>query len=183
MNRDQALSLIRVGVKNENLVKHMLATEAIMRTLAEHFGEDNDLWGLAGLVHDLDYDQTLKEPKQHGRLGAGALEAAGADPLICQAVVAHSPHYDQPRKTRLEKALFAADPLSGLIVAAALVHPDKRLASLDTPFILKRFQEKWFAKGASREQIRACQELALSLEEFIGLGLKAMQGISEELGL
>jgi len=183
MNRDDALALIRAGVKNENLIKHMLATEAIMRALAEHFGEDSDLWGLAGLAHDLDYDQTLKEPKQHGRLGAKTLEEAGADPLICQAVAAHSPHYDQPRVSRLEKALFAADPLSGLIVAASLVHPQKKLASLDVSFILKRFQEKWFAKGASRQQILSCEQIGLSLEEFIDLGLKAMQGISEELGL
>lgn len=183
MNRDSAISLIREKVKNENLIKHMLATEAIMHTLAAHFGEDSNLWGLAGLVHDLDYDQTLKNPKQHGRLAARMLEEAGCDPLIVQAVIAHSPHYDQPRKSRLEIALFAADPLSGLIVAAALIHPQKKLAALDTPFILKRFQEKWFAKGASREQIRTCEEVALSLEEFIDLGLKAMQEIAKELGL
>jgi len=183
MNRDRALSLIREKVKNENLIKHMLATEAIMRTLAGHFGEDADLWGLAGLVHDLDYDQTIKNPKQHGRIGALMLEGAGYDPLIVQAVLAHSPHYDQPRTSRLDRSLFAADPLTGLIVAAALIHPQKKLAALDTPFILKRFQEKWFAKGASREHIRTCEEVSLSLEEFIDLGLKAMQEIAPELGL
>jgi putative nucleotidyltransferase with HDIG domain len=183
MNRDRALSLIRDKVKNENLIKHMLATEAIMRALAGHFGEDANLWGLAGLVHDLDYDQTIKDPKQHGRLGAQMLEEAGCDPLVIQAVMAHSPHYDQPRASRLDKSLFAADPLSGLIVAAALIHPQKKLAALDTIFILKRFQEKWFAKGANREQIRTCEEVGLSLEEFIDLGLKAMQQITQELGL
>ncbi|MEW5802313.1 MAG: HDIG domain-containing metalloprotein [bacterium] len=183
MNRDSAISLIREKVKNKNLIKHMLATESIMAALAVHFGEDANLWGLAGLVHDIDYDLTLNDPDQHGRLGARMLEEAGADPVIIQAVKAHGPAYGQPRLSRIDTSLFAADPLSGLIVAAALVHPQKKLAVLDTSFILKRFQEKWFAKGANREQILACEQVELKLDEFIDLGLKAMQGISGELGL
>ncbi len=111
------------------------------------------------------------------------LKDAGADPEIIQAVLSHGPSFIQEREIPLDIALFAADPLSGLIVAAALIHPQKKLAALDTSFILKRFKEKWFAKGANREQIRACEKLNLSLDKFVELALKAMQDISGELGL
>lgn len=183
MERAEALTLIHENVKNKNLIKHMLATEAIMQKMAEYFGEDITLWGMAGLVHDLDYDKTLKTPEEHGRLGAQMLKHSGADPKIIQAVLAHGPSFFQERVSPMDIALFAADPLSGLIVAAALIHPQKRLAALDTSFILKRFQEKWFAKGANREQIRACEKLDLPLEKFVELALKGMQEISGELGL
>ena len=183
MERTEALRLIHENVKNKNLIKHMLATEAIMRKAADYFGEDIQVWGLAGLVHDLDYDKTLKTPKEHGKLGAKMLKEAGADPKIIQAVLAHGPSYIQERETPLDITLFAADPLSGLIVAAALIHPKKKLAALDTSFILKRFQEKWFAKGANRAQICACEKVNLPLEKFVELALKAMQEISGDLGL
>lgn len=183
MERTEALTLIQQMVKNKNLIKHMLATEAIMQKVATFLKEDVKVWGLAGLVHDLDYDKTLKTPEQHAILGAQMLKEAGADPKIIQAVLAHGPSFSQERETPLDIALFAADPLSGFIVAAALIHPQKKLAALDTVFILKRFREKWFAKGANRDQIRACEKLGLTLEKFIELGLKAMQEISVELGL
>ncbi len=183
MDRAEALNLIHENVKNKNLIKHMLATEAIMQKVAGYFEEDVEVWGLAGLVHDLDYDKTLKTPEEHGQLGAQMLKDAGADPKIIQAVLAHGPSFIQEREIPLDIALFAADPLSGLIVAAALIHPQKKLAALDTFFILKRFKEKWFAKGANREQIRACEKLNLSLDKFVELALKAMQDISGELGL
>ena len=130
MERAEALTLIQQKVKNKNLIKHMLAAEAIMKKLAEYFGEDVTVWGLAGLVHDLDYDLTLKAPKQHGRLGAQMLKEAGAAPEIIQAVLSHGPCFSQERETLLEIAIFAADPLSGLIVAATLIHPKKKLAAL-----------------------------------------------------
>ena len=183
MERAEALNLIRENVKNKNLIKHMLATEAIMQKVAGYLKEDTEVWGLAGLVHDLDYDKTLETPEQHGLMGAQMLKDAGADPKIVQAVLAHGPSFTRERETPLDIALFAADPLSGLIVAAALIHPQKKLAALNSSFILKRFQEKWFAKGASREQIRACEKLDLTLEKFVELALKGMQEISRDLGL
>ena len=183
MQRAEALHLIHENVKNKNLIKHMLATEAIMKKVAGYFGENIELWGLAGLVHDLDYDKTLKTPEKHGLMGAQMLKDVGADPKIIQAVLAHGPSFTRERETLLDITLFAADPLSGLIVAAALIHPQKKLAALDTSFILKRFQEKWFAKGANREQIRACEKLDLTLERFVELALKGMQEISGELDL
>lgn len=183
MKREEALDLVKEKVRNKNLIKHMLAVEAVMDRLARHFGEDRELWALAGLLHDVDYDQTLDTPEQHGLLGAQLLEEKGCAPELVQAVKAHNEALGIPPRTLLDKALFAVDPVTGLLVAAALVHPDKKLAPVDVDFILKRFKEKSFARGADRGQIESCRELGLTLEQFLGLSLEAMQGISGELGL
>lgn len=183
MQRPEALKLIKENVKNRNLLKHMLAVEAIMRALARRFGEDEELWGLAGLLHDIDYDKTKDDPERHSLVGAEMLEELGVDPRIVYAVKVHNEVHGLPRKSRLDKALYAADPLTGLIVAAALIRPEKRLDIVDVDFVLHRFKEKGFARGASREQMRTCGELGLSLEEFVAMGLEAMKGIAGELGL
>jgi len=180
MQRSEALRLIKQNVKNRNLIKHMLAVEAIMRALARRFGE---LWGLAGLLHDIDYDKTRDDPEQHSLIGAEMLEELGVDPRIVYAVKVHNEAHGLPRKSLLDKALYAVDPLTGLIVAAALIRPEKRLDIVDTDFVLHRFNEKSFARGASRDQMRTCEELGLSLEEFVAIGLEAMKGIAGELGL
>ncbi len=181
MERNEALELIRKRVGNERLIKHMLAVEAVMKALAKHLGEDEQKWGLAGLVHDIDYDETSKDPERHGKLGASYLRELGYDEEITRAVESHAGHL--PRETRLDKALFATDPLTGLIVAAALMHPSKSLKDVTVEFVLNRFKEKRFAAGADRDQIRTCEDLGLSLEEFISIALKAMQDISLDLGL
>ena len=182
MDRDTALNLLTSNVKTKNLVKHCLACEAVLGALAKHFGEDEHTWRLAGLLHDVDYDQTANSPDEHARIGARILEQAGVDSGIVHAVLAHADK--APRESRLDKALWCIDPLTGLIVAAALIRPEKKLAAIDTQFVLNRMKEKSFARGANREQIRACeQELGLTLEEFVGISLKAMQEISDELGL
>jgi len=181
MERDEALSLVKKNVKNRNLVKHMLATEAVMASLAERFGEDANAWGLAGLLHDVDYDSTFDDFPRHGFMSAEILEDKGVDEAILHAIKAHPGHI--PAETRMAKALYAVDPLTGLIVAAALIHPDKKLSSIDTQFVLNRFKEKLFAKGANREQIKTCEQIGMSLQEFVEAALSAMQGISKELGL
>lgn len=183
MDREQAYQLVRTNVKNKNLIKHMLAVEAVMRELARRLGEDEEMWSLAGLVHDVDLGETLDKPKKHALVGAQMLEKEGAPPQVIQAVRAHNEALNLPRKSLLDKALYAADPLTGLIVAAALIHPKKKLKAIDSEFVLNRFKEKHFARGASRKQINACTELDLSLEEFIELGVTAMQAESEKLGL
>jgi putative nucleotidyltransferase with HDIG domain len=183
LNRDQAMQMVKKHVKNKNLIKHMLAVEVIMRQLAAHFGEDVERWGLAGLLHDVDYDKTAKEPEQHSLLGAEMLAEAGLGEDLVYAVKVHNEAHGLPRNSLLDKALYAADPLSGLIVAAALIHPERKLAAIDVPFVLNRFKEKSFARGVSREQLQTCSELGLTLEQFIELGLQAMRGISSELGL
>jgi hypothetical protein len=184
MTREEALAEVKRHVQNPNLLKHMLAVEAIMRELALHFAENSEDWGLAGLVHDIDYDQTANDPDHHGLVGAEMLEKLGVEPEIIYAVKAHNgDRLNLPRQRKLDKALYAADPLSGLIVAGALIHPDKKLASIDADFLLKRFGEKGFARGANRQQIASCHELGLELREFIALGYAGMVKVSDELGL
>lgn len=183
INREEALKLVKEKVKNRNLVKHMLATEAVMARLAEKMGQDRELWALAGLLHDVDYDQTVDRPEEHGLLGAQMLEEIGCPPELIHAVKAHNERLGVAAESMLDKALYAVDPVTGLLVAAALVHPQKKLAALDVDFILNRFKEKSFARGADRGQIESCSELGLSLEEFLSLSLEAMQGIAGELGL
>ena len=183
MKREAALSLVKQQVKNRNLIKHMLAVEAIMRALATRLGQDVEQWGLAGLLHDIDYDKTADDPEQHSLLGANMLAEAGVAPQIVDAVKVHNEVHGLPRLSLLDKALYAADPLSGLIVAAALIHPERKLAAIDVQFVSKRFDEKSFARGASREQIESCQDLGLSLEHFLALSLQAMKAISTDLGL
>jgi len=183
MTREEALDSVRANVENKNLVKHMLATEAIMRALAKQLGEDEEEWGLTGLLHDIDVELTEGDMNSHSKLGADLVREMGASEAMAHAVLCHNEAHGIPRETKLDKALFCADPLTGLIIAAALVRPDKKLASVEAKSVRKRFKEKSFAAGANREQITSCSELGLELDEFIELGLKAMQGIATELGL
>ncbi len=181
MNRADALSLVQSMVTNRNLLKHMYATEACLRGLARRLGEDEEKWGLAGLLHDVDYDQTKDDAPKHGHVGAEILTQRGVEPDIIQAVKAHVGAV--PIQSRLDRALYASDPITGLIVAAVLMHPTKKLASVDTEFILRRYKEKKFAAGANREQIATCSELGLSLAEFTTICLGSMQAIAADLGL
>ncbi len=181
MIRDEAMELVRSQVSNENLIKHMLATEAVMRELAVHFGEDEELWGMAGLLHDLDYDRTVDDFPRHGLLTAEMLESYAVDERVVHAIKAHPGHV--PAESRLDKALCAVDPLTGLLVAAALMHPTRKLRNVDVEFVLKRFKEKRFAAGANREQMQTCAGFGLELESFVSIALRAMQAIDTELGL
>ena len=182
MDRDTALNLLNSNVKNKNLRKHCLACEAVLAALANRFGEDAQAWRLAGLLHDLDYDQTADSPDVHGLPAAKMLEEQGLDSGIVHAVLAHADK--APRESRLDKALWCIDPLTGLIVAAALIRPEKKLAAIDAQFVLNRMKEKSFARGANRDQIKACEtELDLPLEDLVATGVAAMQTISDDLGL
>ena len=183
MDREEALDSIRDNVENNNLIKHMLATEAIMRALARRFGEDVAEWGLTGLLHDIDVELTDGDMSSHSRLGADLARELGAGEAIAHAILAHNERHGITLETKLDKALFCTDPLTGLIVAAALVCPDKKLAELGVSSIKKRFKEKSFAAGANREQITRCVDIGLELDEFIGLGLKAMKGTAAKLGM
>lgn len=183
MDREEALDSVKTNVENENLLKHMLATEAIMRALAKRFGEDEEEWGLTGLLHDIDVELTEGDMSSHSKLGADLAREMGASEEMAHAILSHNETHSIPLETKLDKALFCADPLTGLITAATLVRPDKKLASVEVKSVRKRFKEKSFAAGANREQIASCSELGLELDEFIELGLKAMQGIAPDLGL
>ncbi len=183
MDREGALVSIRANVENENLIKHMLATEAIMRAMARRLGEDEEEWGLTGLLHDIDVELTDGDMSSHSKLGADLVREMGAGESMAKAVLTHNEAHGVPRETMLEKALFCADPLTGLIIAATLVRPDKKMANLEAKSVRKRFKEKSFAAGAGREQIASCGEIGLELDEFVGLGVEAMKGIAAELGL
>ena len=181
MTREQALDLVKAKVKTKNLIKHMLAVEAIMKKLAVHFGEDPELWGLTGLLHDLDYDQTVNDFEKHSLLTAEWLNQYDLDDRIIYAIKSH-PKKVEP-KSKMDWSLFATDPLSGLIVASALMHPTKKLKDVTVEFVLNRFKEKRFAAGASREDIKTCENIGLSLEKFVELALEGMKEIDTELGL
>lgn len=185
MEREDALRLVRQHVKNENLVKHMLAAEAIMGAMARRLGGQEAQWRLAGLLHDLDVEETAEQMDKHATLTVEWLRASGfSDEEVLHAILAHNcENSGTPVETKLDRALIACDPLTGLITAAALIRPEKKLAAVTAQSLRKRFKEPAFAKGARREDILTCRELALELEEFLALGLEAMQGVADELGL
>jgi len=181
MTRQQAYELTRPRFSNVNLFKHVLAVEAVMRGLARQLGEPEEKWGLAGLLHDLDYEETAGTPERHTLLTEELLEPYDLDPEIIHAIKCHNDK--APRESLMDRALYAADPVTGLVVAAALMHPDKKLASLDADFVLRRYKVKGFARGANREQIATCEEMGIDLRRFIEISLEAMQDIHRDLGL
>jgi predicted hydrolase (HD superfamily) len=183
ISREEAYSLVTEKVKQKNLVKHILAVEAVMLRLAEHFDEDTTTWGLVGLLHDLDYSKTADKPEKHTFVTEDWLKEidAGLTDEMMHAIRAHPGHI--PCESRLDWALYCSDPVTGLIVAGVLMHPDRKLASVTTDFMLRRFKEKRFAAGAGREAIASCEKIGLSIEEFMELALEGMKRISGELGL
>jgi len=184
MNREDALKAIRESVKNENLVKHMLATEAIMKALARRFGEDEGVWGLTGLLHDIDVELTRGDMETHSKLGADMVRKLGVPEEIAHAVECHNQAHKTPFNNRMDKAIYCCDPLTGLITATALVYPEKKISLVEVSSVSKRFRQPKFAAGANREQMSACKELlGLELEEFVGIGLEAMKSIAGDLGL
>lgn len=182
MNREQAITAVKVRISSSNLIKHMLATEAVMRALAEKFGEDVEEWGMAGLLHDIDLEECKGDLGVHGKISAEIARSFGVSEAVCHAILCHG-LLGETCQTLLDKALYCTDPVTGLITAGALVRPEKKLSFVETKSILKRFKEKSFATGANREQIGRCSDIGLSLEEFINVSLKAMQAISDELDL
>ncbi len=184
MNYGEALSLLKKYMKNKNLIKHCIAVGACMKGLAEKFNEDENKWEIAGLLHDIDYEMMKDNFDEHGLKGAEILKEEGIeDEDILNSIRRHPGHKGYEPQTRMDWALYSSDPLTGLIVAATLMHPSKRLKEVDVRFVKKRFKEKRFAAGANRDQIRQCEKLGLELDEFIEICLKSMQGVSDELGL
>lgn len=183
ISRDEAYALVTERIPQRNLVSHCVATEIIMGALANRLGlahEDRERWELAGLLHDLDYAETADDFDRHGH---GTVEALGGrvDDEMLHAILAHADKVE--RESQMDHALWCADPTTGFIVAAALIKPEKALAAVDVPSLLKRWKEKAFARGASREQMAGHEALGLDREEFLGIALGAMQGRHAELGL
>jgi putative nucleotidyltransferase with HDIG domain len=183
LDREEALQKIQDHVSKESLIDHMIATEAIMRGLAKKLGQDEDKWALTGLLHDIDYEQTADDPESHSLIGAEMLENLGLEDEVIHAVRAHNDVHGIERESLLDKALYAADPLSGLITATAKVMPSKKLKDVKVKSIKKKFKDKSFARGAGREQINTCTELGITLDDFFEIALEEMKKAAGELGL
>lgn len=184
ITRERALQLVKQHLTNPNLVKHSLATEAVLRALARHFGEDEELWGLTGLLHDLDAQATGDDLSIHTHQTVEILRGEGVAEEIIEAIRMHNEHaHGDKRSERFHHALAAGETITGLITATALVYPDKKLASVKPKSVRKRYKEKLFAAGANREIIAECELIGLPLPEFCDLCLEAMQGIAADLGL
>lgn len=183
MERSEALGIVREYVKNENLIRHMLAVEAAMRFYAEKYQEDIETWGLTGLLHDFDWEihPTLEN---HPQAGAPILRQRGVPELVVQAILSHADHTGVPRQTRMEKALYACDEITGLITAVALIRPSRALYDLEPSSVKKKWKDRAFAAGANRAEIeRATQDFGLDLWEHTGNVILAMRRIAPELGL
>ncbi len=184
MDRDKLFEELKKRVHDDHLIKHMLATETVMEAVAKRLGQDEEKWGITGLLHDIDYEVTKEDPEKHSLIGAEWLSDMGLPDDVVYAVKVHNERHGLPRNSLLDKALYAVDPLTGFIMAVALVMPDKKLSTVKVKSLKKKFKDKRFAAGASREQIRTCEtELAIPLNEFFEIALKAMQEIAGELGL
>ncbi len=183
LSRDEALNLVKKHVSKKNVVYHMLAVEAIMRNTAKHFGENEDQWGLIGLLHDVDYEKTEATPEKHSLLAEEILKGLIPDELI-KAIKSHNfLHTGVKPETKMEKALIASDAISGLLVTCALVMPSKKLADVKVETVAKKFKDKDFARGAERERILICEEIGIPREKFFEIALSGLKGVAAEIGL
>jgi putative nucleotidyltransferase with HDIG domain len=182
-SRESAWGLLCEYTQSENLRKHMLAVEACMRAYAKKFGESEDEYSLAGLLHDFDYEK-YPTPAEHPFVGEKILAERGYPEHIRRAILSHADYSGVARNTRMEKALFACDELAGFITATALVKPNKSLAEVDAKSVRKKMKDKAFARNVSRDDItNGAAELGVELEEHIAFCIEAMKGIAKELGL
>ena len=195
MDRASAFNLLKKKIKNKNLIKHCLAVEAIMKEIASDLNFrnfstdgkvrrfDEEKWALAGLLHDIDYEETAGDPFSHGLVGEKILREESLGEDIIYAVKAHNDLHGLPLKNEIDIALFSCDPVSGLIVASALIKPQKSLLAIDANFILNRYKEKSFAKGANRNTMKVSEKLGYDLLKFFEISLRGMTKINKELGL
>lgn len=181
--RDEALAIVREHVKNEGLVRHMLSVETAMRHYARLYGEDEATWGLAGLLHDFDWE-IHPSLEQHPQDGAAILRERGVPETVVEAVLSHANHTGVPRVTRMQKALYACDELTGLITAVTLVRPSRAIQDVTVKSIKNKWKDRAFAAGANREEIEdGAREFGIELWEHAGNVLAAMQANAAELGL
>ena len=181
MELSEARALAREKTEKDTTYRHLVSVEGVMRRLGRHFGEDEHRWALTGLFHDLDQDQTAEDMERHARLAADWLRAAGVDDEVVNGVLAHAhPEY---QRDRMSKAIVAADAVAGLLVAAALVRPE-RSAGMKVSSVRKKLKEKAFAPGVNRDEIALAEtNLGLSLDEFLALGIEGLQEVAAEIGL
>ena len=183
MNRNEALEIVNEFIENQNLVRHMLAVEAVMRFYAQKFDEDEELWGVTGLLHDFDWEihPTLEE---HPQAGEPILRERKVPDVVIRAILSHADHTGVPRESQMEKALFACDEITGLITAVALVRPSRSLMDLPVKSVKKKWKDKSFAAGANRDEIaQGAEEFGIDLWEHTGNVIEAMRRVAPELGL
>lgn len=183
MERSEALQIVHEYVKNENLVRHMLAVESAMRFYAAKMGENQDTWGITGILHDFDWE-IHPSLEQHPLAGAAILRERGVPEEVVRAILSHADHTGVPRETPMQKALYACDEVTGLITAVALVRPSRSLYDLEASSVKKKWKDRAFAAGANREEIaKAALEFNIELWEHVGNVILAMRTIAPELGL
>lgn len=184
MTRNEAEELLRKYVKSERMLDHSIASEEVLRALARRLGRDEERWGLAGLLHDIDIEVVGGDLSRHGLEAERILTEAGIDPEMVAAVKSHNEAVcGAARNTELQHALAAGETITGLIVATALVYPDKKIASVKVKSITKRMKEKAFAASVNRDTIRECEKIGLPLDEFVEISLGGMREIADRIGL
>jgi putative nucleotidyltransferase with HDIG domain len=180
VNRDAAIALVRDKIDKDITFRHLVSVEGVMRRLAQHFAQDESTWALTGLFHDLDQDQTAGDAERHARLAAEWLREAGVDELVVNGVLAHA--HPQYQTDLMSRSIVAADAVAGLLVAAALPRPE-RAVGMKVSSVKKKLKEKSFAPGVNRDEIHACTNIGLALDEFIQLGIEGLQLVAPEIGL
>lgn len=182
INREEAFALLKKYLRDDKLIKHSLAVEAILRDMAKKLDRDEELWGVIGLLHDLDYEYTKREPEKHANLSAQILEGLLPEKGV-NAIKAHNyMHTDYIPTTSIDKALIAADAVSGLIIATALVVPSKKLSDVKLETLVNKYKDSSFAKGCSRSRIELCLDAGIEIDRFLDLSLNALKGIADKLG-
>jgi putative nucleotidyltransferase with HDIG domain len=181
MTRDEALTILKEYTKSESLLKHAYAVEAAMRAYARKFGEDEELWGIVGLLHDFDYEMY---PDEHPMKGSEILKEKGVPEEIRTAILGHANYTGVPRETLMAKTLYAVDELSGFLVAVTLVRPNKSVSEVKVKSVKKKMKDKSFAAKVNRDEIReGAEELGIPFEEHVEFMIKALSGVAEQLGL
>ena len=183
ISREEAIQLLEENIKAENMQKHCYASEAVMKAIAQRLGKNEDEWGIAGLLHDIDVEVTNADPYTHGPYAEKMLKGKFSDEALDAIIMHNEVATGKERTTEFQHALAAGETITGLITATTLVYPDKKLASVKAKSITKRMKQKAFAASVKRENILECEKIGIPLNEFAELSLKAMQGISDKLGL
>ena len=181
MDREAALAFVQSKAEKDTTVRHLITVEGVMRRLAQHFGEDEAMWGQVGLFHDIDQDQTHGDMERHARVGAEWLREAGVEEVVVNGVLAHAhPEY---RTDLVSRAIVPADAVTGFLVACALVRPDKA-AGMKVSSCRKKLKERSFAPGVNREEIYECEaSIGLAVDELLGLGIEGLALVADEVGL
>lgn len=181
MDRESALALVKEKAEKETTVRHLISVEGVMRALGRHFGEDEDAWALTGLFHDLDQDQTHDDSERHAYQAAEWLREAGVDEVIVNGVLAHA--HEQFRTDRMSQAVVHADAVAGLLVASALVRPEKAVG-MKVSSVKKKLKEKAFAPGVNRDEITQAEEkLEMSMDDFLLVSIEGLQSVASEIEL